>query len=334
MQAGLDAVGVTTADPFPDVLSTLRNRKRDGSSADLTFTFNRPDRSTDIRSSIPWARALVVGARAYLPETVGHRTTAGKGRIARFMTGTGYDGLRAGLMAVAEELQAQGARTEIVCDDNRLVDRAAAVRAGIGWWGKNTMVLVPGSGPWTLLGSVVTDHTIEPSAPDRRDCGTCAACIPACPTAALTAPGVLDARRCLAAVLQLPGAIPEWMRPHVGDRIYGCDDCIEACPPGRRLLAISSTGPGVDLEWILTASDEELIEHVARLYLPRRRPDALRRNALVVLGNQRDPRSLPLIDRYLRHPDEVLSSHARWAHDRVLDGVVKEPAPQFEESGK
>ena len=130
--------------------------------------------------------------------------------------------------------QAAGHRAAVLCDDSRLVDRAAAVRAGVGWWGKSTMVLAPGHGPWLLLGSVVTDASLPPDTPMARDCGTCAACLPACPTGALVAPGVLDARRCLAALAQSPGAIPREFRRAMGDRLYGCDDCLEACPPGQR----------------------------------------------------------------------------------------------------
>ena len=117
----------------------------------------------------------------------------GTARIARFATRDHYEPLRHALHEVAQVLFDSGFRAEVLVDDSRLVDRAAAVRAGVGWSGRSTLVLVPGAGPWVLLGSVITDADLEPSAEMRRGCGTCTACIPACPTGAIIAPGVLDA---------------------------------------------------------------------------------------------------------------------------------------------
>lgn len=149
LEAGLDRVGVCTADPFPDVRAELERRRFEGLSARLGFTFREPERSTDLRSTLPWAERLVVGGRAYLPAAGDPGPTMpGTGRIARFSVDDAYQPLRAGLEAIAERLRAQGHRAEVLCDDDRLVDRAAAVRAGVGWWGKNTMVLAPGQGPW------------------------------------------------------------------------------------------------------------------------------------------------------------------------------------------
>ena len=207
--------------------------------------------------------------------------------MARFATANHYDPLRTGLAALAGVLEVAGFRTEIRCDDSRLVDRAAAVRAGVGWWGKSTMVLAPGHGPWLLLGSVVTDAVLPADSPMVRTCGTCEACLPACPTGALVAPGVLDARRCLAALAQSPGTIPREFRRAWGDRLYGCDECLEACPPGRQGLA-GGSGPGggrVDLAEVLGSDDASLLRRFGHFYLPGRDARYLRRNALVALGN-------------------------------------------------
>ena len=124
----------------------------------MHFTFGDPVRSTDVRRSFPWARSLLVASHTYLP-TAGSpaESESNYGRVARFATSDHYRPLRAALDQAADQLLAQGHRAELLVDDNRLVDRAAAVRAGVGWWGKNTMVLSPASGPWLLLGSIVTD---------------------------------------------------------------------------------------------------------------------------------------------------------------------------------
>jgi epoxyqueuosine reductase len=319
LEAGLDRVGIAGVEPFEEVRSDLEERKASGMSGGLTFTYNDPGRSTDVRASLPWAERLVVGGRAYVPEAGSPGPARpGFGRIARFAVDDAYQPLGRALEVVAGALTAAGFRAEIVSDDNRLVDRAAAVRAGIGWWGRNAMVLAPGQGPWMLIGSVVTDAAVAPSEPMRRDCGTCEACLPACPTGALVAPGILDARLCLAARAQLPGAIPDELREPMGDRIYGCDDCLAACPPGGRALERAEAGRGeVDLVWLLEAGDDELLAAFDRFYLPRRRPATLRRNALVALGNHGDRGHLGVVERYLDHPDGVLAEQARWSVDRI-----------------
>ncbi len=339
--AGLAGLGVASVEPFTETEAALRERRRTGMSARLGFTFRDPARATDIRRSFPWAERLVVASYPYLPAAGSPGPgRPGQGRIARFAVGDFYVPLRRALAAVADVLREAGHRAEVLVDDSRLVDRAAAVRAGVGWWGKNTMVLAPGEGPWLLLGSVVTDALLEPDEPMRRDCGRCEACLPACPTGALVAPGILDARRCLAYWLQAPGAIPRDLREPMGDRFYGCDDCLEACPPGRRSVVTAGEGRGrVDLGWVLAATDAELLETFARFYIPRHDPNILRRNALVAVGNVGGRELVPVVIGYLDHPDPNLRSHAVWALGRLdpaalevhAERLAADPAPEVEE---
>ncbi len=324
--AGLAGFGVCSAEPFPDVRSEVEARVAGELSAGMSFTFRDPATSTDVTASFPWARRLVVGAWSYLPEAGNPGAgSLGMGRVARFATLDHYEGLRAALGAVAGVLAAAGHQAEVLVDDNRLVDRAAAVRAGVGWWGKNTMVLAPGYGPWLLLGSVATDAELAVTSPMVRDCGTCSACLPACPTGALVAPGVLDARRCLAYWAQAPGVFPAEFREAMGDRFYGCDDCLDACPPGQRLLARSGR-PGVgrvDLLEVLAASDRELLSRFDHFYVPRRRARYLRRNALVALGNVGGSGAVLVAAGYLAHPDWLLRLHAAWALGRLGGPVAR-----------
>lgn len=318
LAAGCAAVGVADAAPFPEVRGAIEERKTAEMHGGMHFTFGDPARSTDIRRSFPWAQSLVVGGFAYLPEAgTPAPANANHGRVARFATEDHYVGLRAALAAGAARLRAAGHQAEVVVDDNRLVDRAAAVRAGIAWWGKNTMVLSPASGPWMLIGSIVTDASIASTPPMVRDCGTCSACLPACPTGALVAPGVLDARRCLAHLLQAKGWIPQELRHGVGDRIYGCDDCLDACPPGDKLLQIAPPEPRLDVLALLDLNDEELLERFGHFYVPRRRAAYLRRNMLVALGNSGDGNAIPMLEAYLRSGDPMLRAHAAWALGRL-----------------
>lgn len=317
--AGCAGFGICSVEPFDDVADTMAERDRSGFRAGLTFTYADPAAATDVRRSFPWARFLVVLAHGYLPEAGSSRVAPpGTGRIARFATDDHYRPLRAALAAVAEALTGLGHRAEPLCDDNRLVDRAAAVRSGVAWWGKSTMALTPGHGPWVLLGSVATDAALPATEPMQRTCGTCDACLPACPTGALTAAGVLDARRCLAHLLQARGDIPIELRTAVGSRIYGCDDCLDACPPGARAADAAVAVRGVvDLIAFLEASDEELLERHAHFYIPGRKPRYLRRNALVALGNNPAKGAHRILARYLHDPDPMLRRHAAWALGRT-----------------
>jgi len=312
-EAGCVGFGVTTADSFDGLSTEMRDRKAAGLAADLAFTYRDPEVSADIRRSLPWASRLVAVAYAYEPAAGVSQSEPGALRIARFADGDHYIGLRRALAAIVDALEATGASAEALSDDSRLVDRAVAVRAGVGWWGHSTMVLVPGAGPWVLLGSVATDAPLDPTDQMVRTCGTCTACLPACPTGAILPNGVLDVRRCLAHHLQSPGPIPQDLREAVGDRLYGCDDCLTSCPPGDRILESAAVATGPTVVEILGLDDARLLDRYGHFYLPARRPRILRRNALVAAGNDRSPDLEPVVIGYLGHPDWLLRAHAAWA---------------------
>ena len=326
LDAGLDAVGVARAEPFLEARRHLVERKAAGLHGGMHFTYGNPERATDPASVLPGARSLVVGAHSYRA-AVPHPAGPPAGRVARYSWRDHYQPLRQALGAVADRLRVEGYEAVVLVDDNRLVDREAAVRAGLGWYGKNTNVLLPELGSWFVLGSVVTDATLPVAIPVADGCGSCARCLPACPTGALVAPGVLDARRCLAHLLQAPGDFPVEFREALGDRLYGCDDCQEACPPNRLEDRRSPPPPAAaaDEAWVpvlevLAASDDELLDRHGRWYIPRRQPRYLRRNALVVLGNVGDgnaPEVESALRRALADPDPMLRSHAEWAAERL-----------------
>jgi epoxyqueuosine reductase len=316
---GLIAVGFCDARPFLEERTEMRRRITGGEAGRLRFTYGDPEAATDVRRSFPWATGLVVGAITYLPEAGDPGPPAGNtGRIARFATADYYQPLRLALGAIRNVLKEAGYQGEVLVDDNRLVDRAAAVRAGIAWWGKSTMVLMPKYGPWALLGSVVTDAPLPSSLPMRRDCGTCVECIPACPTGALDKIGILDATRCISYWAQVSGTIPLAIREAWGDRLYGCDDCLQSCPPGKKWVAMAAEGRGrVDLLEILGETDERLRQRFGRFYLPRNDPVFLRRNALVALGHCGGSDTVGELARYLEHRRPVLRLHAAWALGRI-----------------
>lgn len=337
LAAGVDAVGVATAAPFDSVRHQLESQRADGLAADMAFTYRNPSRSTDPGHALAGARALVVGARGYRRlDPV--RPARASGGVARYARVDHYAELRVGLAAVATELVRHGWRAMVLCDDNALVDRAAAHRAGLGWYGKSANLLLPGAGSWFVLGSVVTDAPLvgHDPPPVADACGACTRCIDACPTGAIVASGVVDARRCLAWTVQAPGAIPVEQRVALGGRLYGCDDCQEVCPPNRsadRRVPPVTADP-VDAAWVdlvdlLAADDAELLQRHGRWYVPHRDPAYLRRNALVALGNVGDPHDPTVRSAVARYVDagpvsgdgggldELLAEHARWASGRL-----------------
>jgi epoxyqueuosine reductase len=323
--AGLDAVGVAGAEPFAGTRVALEERKAAGLHGGMHFTYGRPERSTDPGQALPGARAIVVGARSYR-RAGPPPADPNAGRVARYSWHDHYAELRVALGVIADRLAGAGWRARVLADDNALVDREAAYRAGLGWYGKNSNLLLPGAGSWFVLGSVVTDAPLATAAEPVADgCGACTRCLAACPTAAIVAPGVVDARRCLAWLLQATGPFPLEFRDALGDRIYGCDDCQEVCPPNRRAEQRAAPASAADEPWVslvdlLTADDDDLLERYGRWYIPRRDPRYLRRNALVALGNvgdRRAPEVQAIVRRYVASDDALLREHAAWAAQKL-----------------
>jgi epoxyqueuosine reductase len=332
LAAGLDVVRLARADPFENVRHDLEERKALGLNGGMAFTYRKPERSTTPAQSLPGARTLVVAARSYLGDSEDASSSGeAAGRIAKSAARDEYVLLRTGLRAMASILRAHRYRTRVLADDNALVDRAAAHRAGIGWWAKNTLIILPGAGSFFVLGSVLTDADLPvDEGPVGDRCGRCTRCMPACPTGALVAPGVLDARRCLSWLLEAPGPIPPELRQAVGNRVYGCDECQDVCPPNRAVVmrrgraageaAQPAASTSVDLVEMVLAGDEELMARFGHFYLADRDPALLRRNALVALGNVAsgdDPRVATALGSGLSSPNALVRAHAVWAAARL-----------------
>ena len=326
LAAGLAAVGATEATPFERTRVDLEQRKAEGLSGSMQFTYRNPSRSTDPRRTMSDATCLIVGAYDYQREIPPRPADQPTGRVATYSSEDHYASLRAALEQIAGALRNQGYKALVLADENHLVDRAAAHRAGIGWWGKSSNVLISGVGSMVVLGSVLTNAPldIEEVAVAADGCRTCTKCLDGCPTGAIISPGVVDANRCLAWLLQASGRFPVEHRELLGDRIYGCDDCQDVCPPNqiRRKQPAAEGGGGawVSILEMLESDDETLMARYARWYVSQRNPDYLRRNALVVLGNigsGDDERTAAVLARSLAHQSPVVAAHAVWAARRL-----------------
>ena len=328
---GVSHTGVASAEVLHRAREAIRDRVASGFADGMKFTFKNPERSTDPKRAVRDAQSVFVAAKPYLmPEPP--CPPGPVARISRYAWVDHYAPLRQALGAVVSRLRADGFKAMAFADDNSIVDREVAYQAGIGWFGKNANLLLPGAGSWFVLGCVVTTASLPvAAAPVDDGCGSCRKCLDACPTGAIVAPGVIDGGRCLAWVLQKPGIIPAHLRQPIGARIYGCDDCQEVCPPtirfsSRRAVLSPSPSPSPSPDpsptaWLavldlLRADDVPLLAIWGTKYLAERDPRWIRRNALVVLGNVADGADVEvqavLVD-YLSHPDPVLRAHAAWA---------------------
>jgi epoxyqueuosine reductase len=336
---GFDLVGIAPADPPPHAES-LRGWLARGFAGEMGYLARRVEERIDPRRVLEGARSVVALAFAYDPGSP-VPVEGPSARIARYAGGEDYhdvllDRVRAfeaALVALAE----RPVRTRGYVDTGPLLERALAARAGLGWIGKNTCLIHPGMGSYLFLAVVLTDLALEPDEALPDHCGSCRACLDACPTDAFPEPFVMDATRCIAyATIESRGPIPEPLRAAHGDWAFGCDICQEVCPWNRReRRAVPADPQGLRariaprrewrspaLDWLL-ALDETTWQHATRgTALRRARFRGLLRNALVVAGNSGDAGLVPLVRRHAEGDDALLAEHARWALQRLGAGAA------------
>ena len=317
-ELGIDAIGAAPAGPYEETERHIAERKQRGLFADLKFTMARPEVSCHPESLLPGARTVVSAALCYYADAP--EPGPGEGRLPRYTWSDAYAALREKLDALGRRL---GAEYRVLVDANEHVDREAAARSGVGFYGKNTMLITRRHGSWVVIGTLVTVADLEATPPLGLDCGSCRLCIDACPTNALEEPGVLDTNRCLSYWTQSRHPIPEDVRLALDDRVYGCDICQDVCPWNRGVEkrrtgpASADAEPHVSLVDWLESEDADLRVRYDRLFVPRNDPRYLRRNALVALGNNGLPEHRKLALRYAQSDDELLSETGSWAADRL-----------------
>jgi epoxyqueuosine reductase len=318
-ELGIDVIGAAPAAPYAETEQQIVERRERGLFADLRFTITRPEESCHPELLLPGARTVVSAALCYYAPA--DPPAPGEGGLPRYTWYDAYAELREQLDALGRRL---GGAYRVLVDANQHVDREGAARAGIGFYGKNTMLITRTHGSWVVLGTLITDVEVEASPPLALDCGECRLCIDACPTGALDEPGVLDAGRCLSYWTQAPAPIPEEYRESLGSMVYGCDICQDVCPWNRGVEkrrrgegAPHGAEPVVSLAEWLESDGGELVRRYERLYVPKNDPRWLRRNALVALGNSGRPEDAALAEPYAHGDDELLREHAEWALRRL-----------------
>ncbi|MCU0780676.1 MAG: tRNA epoxyqueuosine(34) reductase QueG [Akkermansiaceae bacterium] len=319
---GFDDCRIAAATPAAHA-AVFRQWLADGCHATMAWLERDPDRRSDPTRVLPGCRSVIVLALNYFPgESPFPPGHPGGYRIARYAWNDDYhDLIDLRLRALDEALRGLGGRQRCYTDTGPVLERDFATSAGLGWNGKSTMQLHRNLGTWFFLAEILTTLELEPDPPAANRCGSCVRCLDACPTGALTAPHRLDARRCISYLtIEHKGPIPEEFRAALGDRIYGCDDCLAACPWNRfarqsRELAFHAREAlfSRSLRDFLALDDDGFRACFARSPIKRIKRSRFLRNVCVALGNTGDARDLPALQRAAADPDPLVAEHAQWA---------------------
>jgi len=320
-----------------------------GQHGEMAWLARDPERRSDPRRVVPNARSVIVVALNYLPDETavdrlrdrrGNREDGTFGRIARYSWSDDYhDIIEPKLRDLGDYIDAIGGTQRCYVDTGPVLERDFANEAGLGWSGKSTVQIHRCLGTWFFLGVVITDLEIASNQPERDHCGTCTRCVDACPTDAITEPHKMDARRCISYLtIENPGAIPEEFRRAIGDRIYGCDECLEVCPWNRfaqasRDLRFQARDKifALELREFLELDVEGFREVFRRSPIRRIKRDRFLRNVCVALGNVGDARDLPALHHAADSEDELVAEHARWAMKEIKVRFLHLQNPDYEQ---
>ena len=295
----------------------------DGQAGDMAWLERNQDRRTDPQQVLPGAQSVIVLAMNYYQ---GERQSLDPYKVARYAWGDDYHDLIEGKLRHLDAwLIERGGRQRCYVDTGPILERDFAALAGVGWHGKSTMLVHPKLGTWFFLAEILTTLEIEPDAPMADHCGKCTRCITACPTGAITAPQKLDARRCVSYLtIENKGPIPDEFRVAMGDRIYGCDDCLTACPWNRfaktsqeSSFAAREFVHGWTLRRFLSLDDDGFRQLFRKSPIKRIKRRGFLRNVCVALGNVGTPEDLPALQAAAADPEPLIAEHARWAIQRI-----------------
>ncbi|MBI3911490.1 MAG: tRNA epoxyqueuosine(34) reductase QueG [Armatimonadetes bacterium] len=327
---GFELFGVAAATPA-ETRAAYEEWLAAGYAGEMAYLGRDPARRADPRRAWPDTAAILVVGLNYRPveEESQARSDPTRGRFARYALGDDYHEVLAtrlrALLATARELGGPEVEGRVYVDTGPLLERDLAARAGLGWFGKNTMLLNRRYGSYFFLGALLLNVPLTPDGPVSAHCGTCTRCLNACPTGAFVAPYVLDARRCISYLtIELKGPIPRPLRPLVGNWVFGCDICQEVCPwnrkapPGDEPAFSARQGlPAPELVALLALTPEAFRERFRRSPVKRARRRGLLRNVCVALGNSGDRAVVPHLARALHDEEALVRGHAAWALGRL-----------------
>ena len=339
LSLGFSACGFVRAADVPDNTGRLKAWLEAGCHGDMLWMEANADRRGSPKGLWPAVRSVVALGMSYAPpyDPLAHADDGGVGRISVYARGDDYhEVVKKRLKALARWLVAeaatstgsgQGCELKVFVDTAPVMEKPLAVAAGIGWQGKHTNLLNRVDGSWLFLGSVFTTLDLEPDAPGEDHCGSCMRCQAACPTAAFPAPYRLDARRCISYLtIEHRGAIPHEFRAAIGNRIYGCDDCLSVCPwnrfadAARANIAFAGRAEleAPRLAELLVLDDAGFRALFSKSPIKRIGRDRFVRNCLIAAGNSGEAALVPVVRGLTGDADPVVAEAAGWALDRLL----------------
>ena len=362
LELGFDLVRIASAQEFAQDRAVTLERLKAGLMDGLPwYNEARVMRGTNPEELLPGARSIICLGLSYnFDEESSQSALPASGKVARYAWVQDYHKvmkrrMREYVDGLTQRLGAPVAARWYV-DDGPMLDRAAAQRSGLGWFGKNTNILTNSHGSWVFLGQVITDLDLDPDPPLKKTCGDCVRCIDACPTGAIVAPYVIDNTRCISYLtIENRGPIPREMRPQMQDWVFGCDICQDVCPVNRKASIAGSilwsnkqrnpdpregqqtgesSGPGqterLDLVELLHLSEEEFRRRFRGSPILRAKRVGLQRNACVALGNRREVAAVPALTLALFHAEPLVRGHAAWALGQIGTREAREALEQGE----
>ncbi|HEU4498752.1 MAG TPA: tRNA epoxyqueuosine(34) reductase QueG [Sphingomicrobium sp.] len=329
-ELGFSAWGIARADAVPEAGERLKEWIAAGNHGEMGWMEERAGQRASPQGLWPEARSVIALAMSYAPphDPLALEGVGDRGRISVYAQGSDYHKVvKKALKAMGRWLAAEaGCELKVFVDTAPVMEKPLSAAAGIGWQGKHTNLLNREHGSWLFLGVIYTTLDLEPDEPAAFHCGSCTRCIEACPTQAIIGPGQLDARRCISYLtIEHAGPIPHEFREAIGNRIYGCDDCLAVCPWNRFASAAQSNkafAPRPELVApaladLLALDDAGFRELFSGSPIKRIGVNRMIRNCLIAAGNSGDPSLRPAVQRHLVSEDPVIADAANWAIERL-----------------
>jgi epoxyqueuosine reductase len=329
-ELGFSAWGIARADAAPEAGDRLREWIAAGNHGEMGWMEARAEQRASPQGLWPEAKSVIALAMSYAPshDPLALADAKDRGRISVYAQGGDYHKtVKKALKAMGRWLADEaGCELKVFVDTAPVMEKPLSAAAGIGWQGKHSNLLSREHGSWLFLGVIYTTLELEPDAPAEPHCGTCTRCIEACPTEAIIAPNLVDARRCISYLtIEHAGAIPHEFREAIGNRIYGCDDCLAVCPWNRFASAAQANkafAPRPELvapalKDLLALDDASFRELFSGSPIKRIGVNRMIRNCLIAAGNSGDPALRPAVERHVEGEDPVVADAAKWAMERL-----------------
>jgi epoxyqueuosine reductase len=333
-ELGFDDCRVAPAAP-PGTGSHFQRWLAEQRHGEMAYLERNSNKRVDPQKVLPGAQSIISLSVAYAGQTPRPPAPPSSGLVARYARFADYhhvigEKLRS-LAAFVDEFGSQGTRSLWYVDTGPFLERDLAQRAGLGFIGKHTNLISRRLGNWIFLSEIITTLPLVADEPEKNRCGSCTRCLDACPTNAITAPFQLDARKCISYLtIELKGPIPVELRPAIGNRIYGCDDCLAVCPWNRfaqdgAMMAAHARADlaAPDLLELLALDEPAFKRRFAGTPILRAKRRGLLRNVCVALGNTGDASALPALDHAARDPEPLIAEHARWAVEQISARTLK-----------